>query len=83
MAKRRSYSRYELKNGRKTVYRGITNNPERREEEHRDERKKFTKMNTVGPRVTKDAAEKWEEKSLKTYRDNHGGKNPKYNETDK
>jgi predicted GIY-YIG superfamily endonuclease len=82
MAKR-NYHRYELKQGRKVVYRGITNNPERREEEHKDEGKRFSRMSIVGPTVTKESAEKWEEKSLEAYRENHRGKSPKYNETDK
>jgi len=84
MARKRNYHRYELKQGQKVVYRGITKDPERREEEHRDERKRFSHMHIVGDRpVTKGAAEQWEEESLKSYRESHGGKNPRYNETDK
>jgi len=81
--KNRNYHRYNLKQGHKVVYKGITNNPERREEQHKDEGKRFTKMQVVGPSVTKDAAEKWEEDSLAQFRGNHGGRNPKYNETNK
>ncbi len=84
MGKKSNYSRYNLTGKRgKILYKGITNDPERREPEHKDEGKKFDKLDTVGGKVTKKTAEKWEEDSLKTYRDGHGGKNPKYNETDK
>lgn len=78
MAKR-DYYRYELKNSRKTVYYGISNNPERRQSEHHGDGKKFSKMNTIGPRVTKKTAEEWENKIIKTYKRNHGGNPPKYN----
>ena len=74
--------RYELKNNRQVVYRGITNNPDRREVEHDNTDKKFTALRIIGPAVTRQAAELWEEKSLETYRQTHGGKNPEYNETD-
>lgn len=83
MAKNRNYYRYELKQHRKVVYRGITKDPERREMEHRNEGKRFTHMKIVGPAVTKEAAEEWEEKSLESFRKSHGGRNPKYNETEK
>ncbi|MFO7967290.1 MAG: GIY-YIG nuclease family protein [Archaeoglobaceae archaeon] len=77
--KKRNYYRYELKNGRKKVYVGITKDPERRREDHKDN-KRFTKMNVVGPAVTKGTAERWEEEKLKKYRKNHGGRNPRYND---
>lgn len=46
MAKRDTY-KYELTQGNKVVYVGITNNPERREAEHRQD-KDFTTMRIVG-----------------------------------
>jgi predicted GIY-YIG superfamily endonuclease len=70
--------RYELKQGSKVVYRGITNNPERRCNEHNND-KNFSHMNIVGPRVTRSSARRWEQDSLQTYRKTHKGKNPKYN----
>lgn len=70
--------RYELKQGRKVVYRGITNDPERRCSEHSDD-KNFTHMNIIGPRVTRESAEQWEKESLAAYRKTHQGNNPKYN----
>lgn len=83
MAKKRNHYRYELKQGRKVVYRGITDNPDRREGEHRDEGKRFSHMHVVRRPVTKEAAEEWEEENLKSYRKSHRGKNPRYNETSK
>lgn len=44
----RNIYKYELKEGNKVVYIGITNNPERRENEHLLEGKVFDKMNIVG-----------------------------------
>jgi predicted GIY-YIG superfamily endonuclease len=60
MARPRNTYRYVLKQGHRIVYRGITNNPERRETEHRLARKRFTKLTVVGPSVTRPSAEKWE-----------------------
>ncbi|WNY24906.1 hypothetical protein [Methanolapillus millepedarum] len=74
----RDYKKYELKKGSKVVYRGITNDLDRRKTEHSQD-KKFTSMRQVGRSCTEESAKNWEQKSLKTYRDNHGGKNPKYN----
>lgn len=83
MSEKRTYKRYELRDGRKIVYVGITDDPKRRESEHRQDGKKFAKMNVTGPAVTQNSAEKWEEERLETYRKHHKGKNPKYNKTDK
>lgn len=46
MSKRNTY-KYELTKGNKVVYVGITNNPGRREAEHR-QNKNFDKMKIVG-----------------------------------
>ena len=81
--KKRNFHRYNLKESGKIVYKGITKNPEEREEQHEDEGKRFSHMQIVGPTVTKQAAEKWEEESLRQYRYDHGGRNPRYNKTDK
>jgi len=56
---------------------------EKREKEHKKERKRFSSMKVIKPPVTEASAEKWEEKRLDTYRYNHGGKNPRYNKTNK
>jgi len=78
MAKKRKNVTYRLKEGRRTVYLGSTNDPERREQEHRDEGKRFTKMEIASRRMTDDGAKKREAEQLKNYRSNHG-RNPKYN----
>lgn len=80
--KPRDTYRYELKDGRQTVYFGISNGPKDRLEEHARDDKNFTRMNVVGPAVSEDSAHRWEAERLAVYRKNHGGKNPKYNQTD-
>lgn len=82
MVKRNTY-RYELKDKQRIVYVGITDNLARRETEHEIEGKQFSKMNVVGPRVTRMTAEQWEEERLETYCKDHKGKPPKYNKTKK
>jgi predicted GIY-YIG superfamily endonuclease len=69
---------YELKQKGKVVYKGTTNDLERREAEHKKEGKKFTKMTPTSRKMTEDGAKKKEAKELGTYRKNQG-KNPKYN----
>lgn len=71
-------NKYLLKQGNKVVYVGITDNPERREAEHRQD-KNFDKMELVGRKSTRDGAEQWEADRIKTYMKNHGGDTPKYN----
>jgi len=83
MSDNRDTYRYELRDRGKLVYVGITDDPERRAQEHKDDRKRFTSVKVVGPAVTERSAEQWEEQRLQTYRENHGGRNPRYNETDK
>ena len=45
--------------------------------------KEFQPHEVVGPKVTRQSAERWEERSLAAYRSNHRGKGPKYNKTEK
>jgi len=78
--KNRDTSRYKLKEGNEIVYIGITDDPKRRESEHKREGKKFAKMEKVGPAVTRESAFKWESESIKKYKKSHGGKSPKYND---
>lgn len=75
-AKRNTYL-YRLKDGRDTVYIGITSNPKRREQEHRSEIKKFKKMTVEFP-CSEATARKREQKKLESYRRRHG-RYPKYN----
>lgn len=74
---------YELRDGRKAVYRGITSDPERRAATHLADGKKFTKMVVTSSRMTRKGAARKEAKLLETYQRNHGGKLPKYNQTKK
>jgi len=59
MAKERDTIKYHLKQGRKIVHRGITNDLERRESEHQEE---FpgSKIEQVGRHTTREAALQWE-----------------------
>lgn len=78
----RKYYRYLLRDGPRIVYVGITDDAERRRAEHEREGKEFTAMSIQGPVVTENTARKWEQDTLEQYRRNHGGRNPKYNQTD-
>lgn len=78
MSKKRETVTYELKDGNKVVYIGTTNNPERREREHRIDGKKFGHMKITSRKMTDEGAKKQETERLVRYRKNQG-KNPKYN----
>ncbi len=82
MSKPRDTVTYELTQGRKVVYRGTTNDPERRFEEHKDDGKRFTRMTVTSRKMTEEGAKKKESESLETYRKGHGGSNPRYNKED-
>lgn len=75
----RNTQTYDLKNNGKIVYRGTTNDPKRRREEHKDAGKQFTEMLLTSRKMTNEGAKKKEEQALKTYRNRNKGKNPKYN----
>ncbi len=79
LAKKRDTSRYTLQDGPKIVYIGVTDAPERRETEHRQD-KKFDQLKIKGPKVSRDTAFDWEQEALDRYRKGHGGKPPKYND---
>ncbi len=79
MTKRDTY-KYVLKNGNKIQYVGITNDPQRREIEHR-QNKVFQKMEIVGRATTRQNAEKWETQRIETYKKYHGGEIPLLNRT--
>ena len=70
---------YDLKKGRKVVYRGTTNNPDRREREHRDAGIDFDQLVPTSRRMTPKGAKNREAENLERYRRNHGGENPRYN----
>lgn len=77
MANRNTY-KYELTRGNRVVYVGITNDPIRREAEHRQD-KDFTTMRIVGRPSTLDGASQWETNRIETYMRNHNGDTPLYN----
>ncbi len=81
MAEKRETFNYNLKVGNKVVYKGITKDLGKREREHKNDGKEFDKIEKVGRVKTESSASKTEADQLKTYRNNHGGENPKYNKT--
>lgn len=81
MAERDTF-KYELRDGNRVVYVGITNDPARREAEHRAEGMDFTRMKIVGNKSTRDGAGQWEADRIDTYKSNHNGNRPKYNGND-
>ncbi len=76
--KKRDTVTYELKQGNKILYIGITNDPDRREQEHKDEGKQFSHLNVTSNRMTVEGAKQKESDRLETYRRNQGRK-PRYN----
>lgn len=77
-AKRDTYT-YELKNRGKVVYRGITNDVERRVREHEREGKRFTTYcYDIYPSSRKTARER-EKCQVETYKKGHRGRKPKHN----
>lgn len=79
MAKKRDTVTYNLKDGRTIVYKGTTNDPEQREQQHRDDGKRFTLLEVTSRRLTEESASERESAQLQQYRSNHGGQNPRYN----
>lgn len=79
MSKPRNTVNYDLKQGREVVYRGTTNDPHRREREHRAAGKDFSHLRVTSRRMTDDGAKAKEAEGLATYRKGHGGRNPRYN----
>ena len=80
--KRRDTRTYDLKKGREVVYRGTTNDPDKREKDHRREGKDFDKLVPTSRRMTPEGAKRKEAEQLETYRRGHGGRNPRYNKSD-
>jgi hypothetical protein len=70
--------RYILKDGRKGVQFGITNNPPVRCSQHVAAGKQFSVMEIVGPAVTRVSAREWEYDRIETHRTLRG-RRPIYN----
>ena len=79
MSKKRTTITYDLKQEHKVVYKGTTKNPAIREEQHKAEGKHFSHLKPTSRKMTPEGAKRKEAQDLKTYRQTHGGKNPKYN----
>ena len=60
MAKKRDTFKYQLRDGRKIVHGGITNDLARRESEHKRTFGQNVKLTKVGRKTTREAALKWE-----------------------
>ncbi len=82
MSKKRDTFNYNLKDGKKVIYKGTAKDLEKRAAEHETSGKRFTHIQKVGRAKTEDGASKEEAKQLATYRKNNSGRNPKYNKTD-
>jgi predicted GIY-YIG superfamily endonuclease len=76
---RRDTVTYQLRHNRKVVYIGTTSDPDRREQAHRAEGKRFTKLVVTSRSMTEEGAKKKRIEQLEAYRRSHDGKNPKYN----
>lgn len=60
MTKKRDTYKYEVRVGRKKVHGGITNDLERREQEHKRTFGDKAKLTQVGRKTTEEGARKWE-----------------------
>ncbi len=79
MKNKRDTITYDLKEGRKVVYKGTTNDPVAREARHRAEGKVFDRLVPTSRRMTEGGAKAKEKASLASYRRSHRGRNPRYN----
>ena len=71
---------YDLKRGPEVVYQGTTNDPDRREREHRAQGKDFDHLRVTSRRMTSEGAKAKEAENLARYRRGHRGRNPQYND---
>ena len=72
---------YNLIDGDEVVYKGSTKDPKRREQEHRAEGMKFTRLMVTSRRLTAEVAYRRELQALDRYRLQNQGRNPKYNKS--
>ena len=78
---KREFFTYELKDGRKVVYIGKTNDLEDAKQRHIADGKKFTKIVKSSVKMKEDSALNLETEKLEKFRKTHKGKNPEYNKT--
>lgn len=72
---------YALYDKKKKVYIGTTNDPEERAAQHKNQGKRFTRMEKTSRRMTEDGAMKKEAERLKSYRQGHSGRNLRHNKS--
>lgn len=65
MGQKRDTTKYRVVKDRKTVHVGITNDPGRREQEHRRDYGKKARLVKEGRKTTRDGARRWEQKQRK------------------
>ena len=72
---------YNLMDGDEVVLKGLTTNPKRREQEHRAEGLKFTKLRVTSQPMSAEAANRRAFQAMDRHRMNHQGQTPKYNKS--
>lgn len=65
MAQKRDTTKYRVVRNRKTVHVGITNDPERREQEHQRKYGRDARLVKEGRKTTRDGARRWEREQRK------------------
>ena len=65
MTDKRDTYKYQFKSGNKILYVGITNDLERREQEHQSKIDINSHIIQVGRRTTRDGAKEWEDEQRK------------------
>jgi predicted GIY-YIG superfamily endonuclease len=78
IAKRNTYL-YTIRERRKIVQYGITDNPDRRAIEHNGSRKRFTSIIVDPYPRTRESAKNEETRRIQTYQKTHKGRKPRYN----
>jgi len=79
MSRKRDTTTYALFDRKRKVYIGTTNDPEERAAPHKNQGKRFTRMEITSRRMTEEGAKQKETKQLESYRQGHGGRNPRHN----
>ena len=70
--------KYPLRRDRKVVYKGKTNNPEKRAKEHTQQGKRFT-ISTTSFEVCRNTTSKREKSGIDIDKKSNRGKRPRYN----
>lgn len=81
MARRakQNYYNYTLRDSRRVVKHGITNNPYRRTVEMENQKRRFTSLIINPVAVSEGTARKREAERIKTFQRSHKGRKPRYN----